>query len=356
MKKKKTSNLPLKDFIIPKKTQKFTKLPNGNVIMFGKKVKFYTKKQGKNKEKLHNIATKVLAPIVVLTGIGVVAFFPIIKSAVVTFVHDWINEKEKSRRPDTQSPPGIPKNINPTDTMPPREDDTVFKYITLTESSEEALSLLKSKINREVRMYAPSTSSLVTPALVVIEYKQYYPETLTLICDIDKNNSLTFQYSIEDPEAFQELLESSSMEVTDIINGFNSSITSVNLIDIPVAGKKISNEDGVHYATKVIEKGEATTYNDLENNYNIEDFYIFNSYYFDGKDICKKEVRIKKEDAEKLSGFNQEDLNTVYELYKNHRDAFESSGSISLGMNNLSLIFLSAQQQKSSSNFDERTL
>lgn len=330
-----------KEIKIPLKTKKYTTISDDMVVMFGrKKVRFYSKKKAMGK-KIINGVVGFLAPIIIITGILTA---PIVKSKITS----WIKEMQINRRPEIKNQPdSIPplpfytETVNPADLF-----ENEFQYLKLSETAMSSVSFLNERLNQYLLKYTHPTVQSTTPVLIIEHSENNILKSFDLICDIDDKNSITLNYKIENSEDFKDLLYSPYMETPDIINGVNNFLSSINLTDIPSINKKITINDTVYYTTEVLEKTESTTYNEETESYNIERFYAFNLFFIKDGTVCQKTARIKKNIATSNPNFDSDNLSCLYDIYKTHSDKFESESEIELGMNRLSLIFISAKKQK----------
>lgn len=319
---------------IPAKLKKYTTISDDTVVKFGKKkIKVYTKKQAiKNK-----VIKGVIAGIVILSGITAGLTHQVIDYKIREGI-EKIQERIEGPKPESKYETSIPFYENEV------IDQEEFEYINLSESSLSALSFLKNHLINDAKRFVSQDIESVSPALLIANYENHQPTSFNLICDINEKEFITFQYMVEDPETFNNLLDSSAIEITDIINEIDSSIMSINLINMPTTNTKITINGATYYSSKILETKQKVDNN--EDTYNLESFYSFNLIYSEKGKVFQKTALIKKDDVESNKEFDKDNLNSIYNIYKKQSEEFNHSEKTDLQMNNLSLIFLSAQKQQ----------
>lgn len=332
----------LKNLSLPDKTSRYTTLSDGDTtVEFGRnKIVFSTKKQAERKQIKNKLLVRVGTPVLVIVTIATVVFFPAIKSEILA----KIEEIKTDNRPKTRYGSYIPDYKNIWEYIEKKTGEEQLDSLNLSENATVALSTLKSRLGVELKRYL-SISQDITPSLLIVDYENHSPTTFTLICDLEDGQSVSFKYKVDDSKSFTQLLDSRETEITDIINGFTDSIKSKNLIDMPEVNEKITT-DKTYYTTTILEEGKQTTWNEVTENYNIEDFYVFSLISSDKGKVYEKEISIKKSTIEGFSDFDKEDTSSLYKIYKAHPDKFENDSEIELGSNNLSIIFSSAKKQE----------
>ncbi len=318
---------------VPKKFSSTVNFENGSMIRIHKnKILYYTPKQRSHRNR------RIIAG---LTSLGIAAtLVGVFSPVIVQSFQKLLTNIEVKSRPEQKEliEHLIPDILNPSETI----GDQKEKFLDLSESALTSVTNLTSKVNNIFSKYSDIEGSL-TPAFVIINYENQIPKSFKLFCDLDNENFICFDYMISDIENFENLTESNDIEVTNVINGLINSLNNRDLIDMPTLGKKLKINDNENYVTDIIIETEATSWNDLTQTYNLEDFYVFKAYYAKDTTLIQKNIRILKSDAEKLESFDSNNINCLYDIYLNDPTKFEKESDIELGANSISTILLSAK-------------
>lgn len=329
----------------PEKLRRTINYSDGSMIKTGKKVLYYTPKQKKKRNVKIGVITGVLATLGTLGGV----FHPVITQSIQRLKTETELHFSPERKEITDDL--IPEFPNDSEFISDTRND---EYLNLSENALIAMIGLRTKINDVFQKYSDLEGTL-TPAFVLVNFENQVPTSFKLICDLDQNRFISFEYEITDTASFEKILEFRDVEVTDIINGFNNSLINRNLVDAPSVGRKVSIDNRTYYLDDITKEVEATEYNYETKTYDFEDFYMFNKYYNEGTKLSQEIIRIKKSDVEIMEGFDANNIASVYDIYLNDSGAFEKLASLDLGKDKISMILISAKQmsQNQENNFEQ---
>jgi hypothetical protein len=253
----------------------------------------------------------------------------------------------------------IPHIINPVDTIddspnldPDNPDAPESALIQLSQSALVAVENFKTNLNELFQIYNfYGYEGTLTPNFVTVNYDaDNILTSIRIYSNLEDGRAAYMDFFVDDLADFERVFNSSIEEIENKINGLNTMINCGNIADIPIITIKLDLENSVSaypsdvkMETKLFENEE-----DESQTYDLE-VYSFKISYTDENKLYIKSIYIPVEEANKIEGFNNKNLASLYELYLQDSSLFIEEEAIEQPLNHPSIILLSANKINSQS-------
>lgn len=228
------------------------------------------------------------------------------------------------------------------------EIDKNIPKITLDEKSVLSYQLLQATMKNCYELYVGETNKKILPMFIYpTEYEDY--TSITIYCKLGNDKMVKFEYEVSDEQKFNDIFYSKLIEPSDVINALNCLASDEYILDIPQVYNSINLKNC--YCSAIDSIHETIEHKlDDEGNYLEEENYEFNIVSVqDNGNIIKNQVKIKKEVAKQLEGFDENNLDTLLEIYKNDNSQFIIN-TTELGYNAPTLILINANKDREAMN------
>lgn len=237
-----------------------------------------------------------------------------------------------------------------TDINNTNDEDKKITEIVLDEDSLMSYDLLKtSNLGATLQLYLDDTRT-VSPMFVYQTEKEDGLKTLCIYCKLGETEMVKFEYDIIDPNAeyyYNDLFYSVSISPSDVINSLSVLASDEYLTDIPLTSKLINLDETICASVENLK--DEVKYDIIDGEFVEKEIYTFKIVALeDNGQIVEKHYEINKEDAEKLEGFDAEDLNSLIEIYKKDQTQFTNTATFDLGYNAPTLVLVNAERQSKS--------
>lgn len=236
----------------------------------------------------------------------------------------------------------------PTDIGNTNEEDKNVPEIQLDEKSVLSYKLLQNTMKNCYELYIGETNEEILPMFIYpTEHDDY--TSITIYCKLGNDKMVKFEYEVGDEQKFNDIFYSTLMEPSDVINALNCLASDEYILDMPQVYDSIELQNCYCAAKDSIHETIEHRF-DENGNYVEEENYEFNIVSVqDNGNIIKNQVKIKKDVAQKLEGFEENNLDTLLEIYKNNNSQFIIN-TTELGYNAPTLILINANKDREAMN------
>lgn len=236
----------------------------------------------------------------------------------------------------------------PTDIGNTNEEDKNVPEIKLDEKSVLSYQLLQDTMKNCYELYIGETNEEILPLFIYpTEYEDY--TSITIYCKLGNNKMVKFEYEVGDEQKFNDIFYSNLIEPSDVINALNCLASDEYILDMPQVYDSIDLQNCYCAAIDSIHETIEHKF-DNDGNYVEEENYEFNVVSVqDNGNIIKNQVKIKKDVAQQLEGFDENNLDTLLEIYKQDNSQFIVN-TTELGYNAPTLILINANKDREAMN------
>lgn len=275
------------------------------------------------------------ASYLVVTYVG-----PLIEQA---YIDHLTNNLPDAKSPDSfnyenEKPKDLIDNKDLNNTEKPK-DEQILPAIEINEVGQISYSNLKTNIKNTFNLFVGEENKEIVPMFMFATKSEDDLNQINLVCKMG-DKSVYLQYDVYNETYFDMVFNFSSTTSSDAINTINFLLDDANITDMPQINDAYVVENSIFSHASNCEEitiGEIIGGTVDENGNTVGGEYVETKYYsFDiftlkeNGEIVDENIKIRLENAESLKsqGFDENNLNSLIEIYGKNKNAFETKTNV----------------------------